>query len=100
MIGLNLTEGSNGSMWDNKECRERRITIADIVSSWALVAAILLGMAAWSGVELLMIDRSAPIVAGRDASAPNETPLVLNAIAPAAGPDPEATEPAGDRQRD
>jgi hypothetical protein len=85
-------------MWDTKECRERRITIADIVSSWAIVAAILLGMAAWSGVQLLMTNRSAPIVAGRDASTPNDAPLVLNTIAPAAGPDPEATEPAGDRQ--
>jgi len=85
-------------MWDDKECRERRITIADILSSWAIVAAILLGMAAWSGLQLLMTDRSAPIVASRDASTPNNAPLVLNTIAPAAGPDSGAAGPAGDRQ--
>lgn len=85
-------------MWDNKECRERRITIADILSSWAIVAAILAGMAAWSGLQLLMTDKSAPVVASRDASTPNETPLVLNTIAPAAGPDSGATGPDGDRR--
>ncbi|MCI0429005.1 MAG: hypothetical protein L0210_00475 [Rhodospirillales bacterium] len=85
-------------MWDNKECRENRITIADILSSWAIIAAILLGMAAWWGVQLLMTDSSAPIEAGRDASTPNDAPLVLNTIAPAAGPDPGAAGPAGDRQ--
>ncbi|HZZ36810.1 MAG TPA: hypothetical protein VFE03_13890 [Caulobacteraceae bacterium] len=85
-------------MWNNKECRERCITIADILSSWAIVGAILLGMAVWSGLQLLMTDRTTPIVAGRDASTPHDAPLVLNTIAPAAGPDSGITGPAGDRQ--
>jgi len=80
-------------MWDNKECHDTRISIADILSSWAIVAAILLGMAAWSALQLLMTDTREPIVASRDASAPSEIPLILNAIAPAAGSGSSAAEP-------
>ena len=61
-------------MWDERECGEKRAGAADILSSWALVAAILLGIAIWPGLQLLLTDAMEPIPAGRDASAPSEYP--------------------------
>lgn len=69
-------------MWDERECGDKRNSAADILASWIIVAVILLGMAAWSGLRLFMTDASAPIVAGRDAPEPGEIPMVLNAVAP------------------
>jgi len=40
-------------MWDERQWRERRIDIRDILSSWAIVAVILLTLALWAGVEHL-----------------------------------------------
>ncbi len=69
-------------MWDERESGDKRNGAADILASWIIVAAILLGMAAWSCLRLFMTDASAPIVAGRDAPEPGGIPVVLNAVAP------------------
>jgi len=86
-------------MWNERECGEKRASAADIRSSWVIVAAILLGMAAWSNLQLLMTNTTAPIVANRETSTPDEIPLILNAIAPAAGPDSSAAETGSDKPR-
>ncbi len=70
-------------MWDERESGDKRNGAADILASWTIVAVILLGMVAWSALRLVMTDASAPITAGRDALEPGETPVVLNAVAPA-----------------
>jgi hypothetical protein len=62
-------------MWDERECGEKRAGAADILSSWALVAAILLGIALWPTLQLLLTDAMGPIPAGRDASAPSASPV-------------------------
>jgi len=69
-------------MWDERESGDKRSSAADILSSWIIVALILLGVVAWSGFRLFMTDASAPVVASRDAPEPGEIPMVLNAIAP------------------
>jgi len=61
-------------MWDERECCEKRAGAADILSSWALVAAILLGIAIWPGLQLLLTDATGPIPAARDASGATEYP--------------------------
>jgi hypothetical protein len=47
-------------MWDERECGEKRAGAADILSSWALVAAILLAIAIWPGLQLLLTDAMGP----------------------------------------
>jgi hypothetical protein len=68
-------------MWDERECGDKRNSAADLLSSWIIVAAIVSGVAVWSGLPLLMRDTSAPNVASREV--PGEIPLVLNIFAPA-----------------
>ena len=86
-------------MWDESECGEKRADAADILSSWALVAAILLGIAVWPVLQLLLTDATEPIPAGRDASAPSEIPPIPNAMATAAGSGSSAAQPTGDSPR-
>jgi cell division protein FtsB len=41
-------------MWNDRQCRERRIGAREILWSWAIVALILLGFAAWTGIESIL----------------------------------------------
>lgn len=47
-------------MWNERQWRDRRIGLLDIVSSWAVVALIVAGLAAWAGVEALFTEFAAP----------------------------------------
>lgn len=47
-------------MWDEKECQDRTLGLAEIRSSWAIVAAILVGTAAWTVLQLLLAMATAP----------------------------------------
>ena len=51
-------------MWDDRECSEKRASAADIRSSWVIVAALLLGMAAGWDFQLLLSGTSEPITVG------------------------------------
>jgi hypothetical protein len=48
-------------MWNERECRDRRIGSGEILWSWAIVALIVVSLAAWAGVTALMPDPAAPI---------------------------------------
>jgi hypothetical protein len=48
------------TMWNERQWRDRRIGLLDIVSSWAVVALIVAGLAAWAGVEALFTEFAAP----------------------------------------
>ncbi len=43
-------------MWDDEEGGDRRAGIGAVLSGWALWATIMLGVAVWSGAQLLMFD--------------------------------------------
>lgn len=43
-------------MWTDRECRGRRIGIREILSSWAIVALIVLGIVAWDGIQAFMLE--------------------------------------------
>jgi len=47
-------------MWNERQWRERRIGLADIVSSWAIVAVIIAALATWAGVDALLPESAAP----------------------------------------
>jgi hypothetical protein len=48
-------------MWDDEERSQEDRAGRDIVlSSWGIPAAILIGLMAWSGVQVLMTDAPAP----------------------------------------
>ncbi len=51
-------------MWDDRECSEKRASAADVRSSWVIVAALLLGMAAWWDFQLLLSGTSEQITVG------------------------------------
>ena len=53
-------------MWDERDCGDKRNSAADIRSSWVIVAAILIGMAAWSDLQMFISETSAPIMLGGD----------------------------------
>jgi hypothetical protein len=48
-------------MWNERQWRDRRIGLREIVSSWAIVALIVVSLAAWAGVRALMPDPAAPV---------------------------------------
>jgi hypothetical protein len=50
-----------GTMWNERECGDRRIGGGEILWSWAIVAVIVISLAAWAGVEALMPDSTAPM---------------------------------------
>jgi hypothetical protein len=50
-------------MWNERECRDRRIGTGEILWSWAIIALIVVSLAAWAGVAALMPDSAAPIAA-------------------------------------
>jgi len=54
-------------MWDDDECQRRRLGRAELLSSWGITAAILLGLAAWSGLHILTAG-APPSAAGSSAS--------------------------------
>lgn len=47
-------------MWNERQWRDRRIGIAEILSSWAIIALIIVSLAAWAGVEALMPNTGTP----------------------------------------
>jgi hypothetical protein len=68
-------------MWDERDCGDKRSSAADVLSSRLIVGLIMLGVAAGAGLQLFMTDTSARITpAGRDAPAPGEKPMVLDAV--------------------
>ena len=70
-------------MWNDSECGDRRNSAADVLSSWLIVGVIALGVVVGLGLELFATDKSASIMASRDALEPGELPAVMSAIAPA-----------------
>ncbi len=79
-------------MWDDGECRESRADGSAIISSWVIVALILVGVFAWWPLDQIMTT-TAPIVADRDALGSGESPAVPDAVAPRAGPGQNAAAP-------
>lgn len=41
-------------MWTDRQWRDRRIGMREILWSWTIVALIALGVAAWDGVQALL----------------------------------------------
>jgi hypothetical protein len=70
-------------MWDERECGDKRNSAADVMSSCVIVGVIVVGVAVGAGLQVFMVDTSAPSMAGRVALEPGEIPTVLSAIAPA-----------------
>ncbi|MGE0116696.1 MAG: hypothetical protein AB7S71_20650 [Dongiaceae bacterium] len=68
-------------MWDDDECQRRRLGRAELLSSWAITAAMLIGLAAWSGLHALLSEAPLPAAASSDASAV-AIPLILRNVAP------------------
>jgi hypothetical protein len=68
-------------MWDDDECQRRRLGRAELLSSWAVTVAMLLGLAAWSGLHALLNDAPLSVVAASDASAV-AVPIILRRVAP------------------
>jgi len=50
-------------MWNERQWRDRRIGIAEILGSWAIVALIVVSLTAWAGVDALMRETAAPVAA-------------------------------------
>ena len=48
-------------MWNERQWRDRRIGLREIVSSWAIVALIIVPLVAWAGIQALMPDSAAPV---------------------------------------
>ena len=53
-------------MWNERHWRGRRIGIAEILWSWAIVAMIIISLVAWAGVEALMPNAGAPVAVRAD----------------------------------
>ena len=49
-------------MWNERQWRDRRIGLREIVSSWVIVALIVVCLAAWAGVRAFMPDSAAPVI--------------------------------------
>jgi hypothetical protein len=41
-------------MWTERQWRDRRIGVREILWSWAIVALFALGVAAWDGIQALL----------------------------------------------
>lgn len=54
-------------MWNERQWRDKRIGLREILSSWAIVALIVVSLVAWAGVQAFMPDSAAPrtVLAGR-----------------------------------
>jgi hypothetical protein len=48
-------------MWNERQWRDRRIGIGEILGSWAIIALIVLSLAAWAGVQALLADPAGPV---------------------------------------
>jgi hypothetical protein len=48
-------------MWNERQWRDRRIGVRDILWSWAIVAVIVVSLLAWAGVQAFLSDSAAPI---------------------------------------
>ena len=53
-------------MWTDRQWRDRCIGAREIFWSWVIVASILLGLAAWSGVRALVLDAAMPLMTAAD----------------------------------
>ena len=65
------------TMWTERECQERRVGVVHILSSWAMVGAILAGVGAWTGLRLLIAAAPVPAAPGDAAAGRDGSPLVL-----------------------
>ena len=43
-------------MWTERQWRDRRIGVREILCSWTIVALIVLGVAAWGGIHALLTE--------------------------------------------
>ncbi len=48
-------------MWSERQWRDRRIGIREILGTWAIVALIVLSLVAWAGVQALIAVAEAPV---------------------------------------
>jgi len=48
-------------MWSERQWRDRRIGIREILGIWAIVALIVLSLVAWAGVQALIAVSEAPV---------------------------------------
>jgi len=53
-------------MWSERQWRDRRIGIREILGTWAIVALIVLSLVAWAGVQALVAVSEAPVAARGD----------------------------------
>jgi uncharacterized membrane protein len=53
-------------MWSERQWRERRIGVREILGIWAIVALIVLALVAWAGVQALVAVSETPVAARRD----------------------------------
>jgi hypothetical protein len=51
-------------MWTDRQWRERRIGMREIMWSWAIALLIVLGVAAWDGVRTLVSEPGLQVIAG------------------------------------
>ncbi len=47
-------------MWNERQWRDRRIGVREILSSWVIIVVIAVSLIAWAGVQALMSDSDAP----------------------------------------
>lgn len=66
-------------MWNERECQERRLGLADVLSGWAILAAILAGTAVWTALRLLTAVATAPPEVAVAPTAADGPPRVLDA---------------------
>ncbi len=48
-------------MWNERQWRDRRIGIREILGSWTIVALIVLSLVAWAGVQALIANSAVPV---------------------------------------
>jgi len=53
-------------MWSERQWRDRRIGIREILGIWAIVALIVLALVAWAGVQALVAVSEAPVATRGD----------------------------------
>ena len=49
------------TMWSERQWRDRRIGIREILGIWAIVALIVLALVAWAGVQALIAVSETPV---------------------------------------
>lgn len=63
-------------MWDDDECQRRRLGRAELLSSWAISAAVVLAVVAWCGVRALLPDGAEPVIAETGMPVPADPPAL------------------------